>query len=230
MKTQKPFLIIVLVLTSFIIQGCVGLLFDAAMESVGIAKWRPITLNKTPFLTENSPLGSIPPLSICIMKFKDDRGVGRENKVGASITQTPGLGMGSEPIIADNIESVSSLLTEAISSEIKRNNHNVVTDQEYCDFVFSGVVKEFWISFPGFFTKKCEGKITADIEIQRKKDNKVFFVKTYNSSYATSEYKGDAPPYLMAEALDGALVVLLKNITQDPDLLIKLKEQFQSER
>jgi hypothetical protein len=203
-------------------------MFDAAMESAGIADWRSITINQSPSLTESSPLSSVSPQKICMMKFEDSRDVNRENKVGSLMTYRPGMGMGTAPIVAQNIASVSSLLALSIGNELKRNNHTISADGEPCDFAITGAVKEFWINTPSlnipFAKKRCEGTIEVGISVRRTKDNNFFFSKTYTGTYTGAEYGREEPsPFLMAEALDNALLDLLKNFSQDSELAIKFK-------
>jgi len=221
---RLQFFLLVLVSMCFPLQGCVGLMFDAAMESAGVSMGPRISLAE-PSLTENSPLSSIQSLNICILKFKDERNVSPENKVG-SITTLGGFSSGSyRPIIANNVKDISSFVTQTIADEFKRNNHTVVIDNNSCDFIINGKINKFWIDFSGTFKKKCNGIIEVSIEVQKKKDNKVLLLKTYSGSISeTAEGYPNVPNYLIERVLNETLFAMMKNFSQDPALLMLFRE------
>lgn len=186
MKTSL-LLTIILILMSFTLQGCGGLVVSKAFETAGIGvDSYPITLDNTITLEgENTPLSSIPSLRICVTKFKDDRDMSNEQKIGMKRTYSKWIPLtfafDSSTIVVTNIESVSSLVTKSISNELKRNKHNVVTDEQSCDYVISGTIKEYRLTAPplGIMTKKCRGTISVDIAIQRKGCNRTIFSKNF---------------------------------------------------
>lgn len=172
-----------------------------------------------PQLKTGSPLHAIKPLLFEIEEFADERQVMDKYKDDEIRMKKNYVGFWTRAILIDR--NVTGIITEAISSELKRNGHSVSNSSDgnkNVDIVIKGAVTKFYF----FAVNKVEGCVEAKIAVISNKDSAKTFIKTYRGNVPTNwrvpgGYGG------INKLLNQALLDMVEDFTTDTEFLDLLR-------
>jgi hypothetical protein len=164
-------------------------------------------------------LSSVPPVRIKVANFVDKR-EGNPNPILIGRRQAAfGVPMGE----VYSERPVFETVTEAIKSELRRNGHNIVKENE--DFALQGEIRHFWVKTDvTLLYWDVVGEITVTMEVNRPGQQGGGILGPYNGRKVERTYINPGEG-MMKRVLTASLNSVIQQIGSDPKLVSELDKR-----